>query len=166
MSTAALSNPLGIKLQVTGMTCASCVMRVEKTLKAVPGVKRGERQPGDGGGICQCRCFRDGGFADRGHSQGRLRRGDHRNNALVEGMTCASCVARVEKALRKVPGVSGATVNLATEKATIQALSTVPVSALKAAIEKAGYAAKDVQQDRPHQPLGCRSGGQWRSALR
>jgi Cu+-exporting ATPase len=64
-------------------------------------------------------------------------------------MTCASCVARVEKALRKVPGVSGAIVNLATEKATIQALSTVPVSALKAAIEKAGYAAKDVQHDRP-----------------
>ena len=40
MSTAALSKPLAIKLQVTGMTCASCVMRVEKTLKAVPGVQR------------------------------------------------------------------------------------------------------------------------------
>jgi Cu+-exporting ATPase len=38
MSTTALANPQGIKLLVTGMTCASCVMRVEKTLKAVPGV--------------------------------------------------------------------------------------------------------------------------------
>jgi hypothetical protein len=74
MSTAALSNPLGIKLQVTGMTCASCVMRVEKTLEAVPGRPAGERQPGDGGGIRQCRCFRDGGFAGRGHPQSRLRR--------------------------------------------------------------------------------------------
>ncbi len=67
----------------------------------------------------------------------------------VEGMTCASCVSRVEKALRKVPGVSSAAVNLATEKATIQALSTVPVSTLKAAIEKAGYAVKDLQEDKP-----------------
>jgi Cu+-exporting ATPase len=68
---------------------------------------------------------------------------------LVEGMTCASCVARVEKALLKVPGVSGATVNLATERASIQALSTVPVAALKSAIEKAGYAAKELQDVKP-----------------
>ncbi|WP_414636863.1 heavy-metal-associated domain-containing protein [Aquabacterium sp.] len=51
----------------------------------------------------------------------------------VTGMTCASCVARVEKALPKVPGVSAATVNLATEKASIQALSTVPTSSKVAA---------------------------------
>jgi Cu+-exporting ATPase len=64
----------------------------------------------------------------------------------VEGMTCASCVVRVEKALLEVPGVCSATVNLATEKAAIRALSTVPVSVLKAAIEKAGYAAKAVRE--------------------
>jgi Cu+-exporting ATPase len=67
----------------------------------------------------------------------------------VEGMTCASCVTRVERALLKVPGVSSAVVNLATEKATIQALSTVPLPSLKAAIEKAGYAARDVQDETP-----------------
>jgi P-type Cu+ transporter len=59
-------------------------------------------------------------------------------------MTCASCVMRVEKALLKVPGVSSASVNLATEQATVQTLSRVPVSVLKAAIEKAGYAATEV----------------------
>jgi Cu+-exporting ATPase len=64
----------------------------------------------------------------------------------VTGMTCASCVARVEKALLRVPGVSGATVNLATETATIQAPSSVPVAALKTAIEKAGYAADEVRE--------------------
>jgi Cu+-exporting ATPase len=67
----------------------------------------------------------------------------------IEGMTCASCVARVEKALNKVPGVSSASVNLATERATVNAVPGVSVSALKAAVEKAGYAAKDVQAALP-----------------
>ena len=62
----------------------------------------------------------------------------------VAGMTCASCVARVEKALLKVSGVSSASVNLATDRATVQAAAAVPVSALQAAIEKAGYTANEV----------------------
>ena len=72
----------------------------------------------------------------------------------VTGMTCASCVMRVEKALLKVPGVSGATVNLATEQASIQALPTVPVATLKTAIEKAGYAARDPQDGKPQTATG------------
>jgi Cu+-exporting ATPase len=41
-------------------------------------------------------------------------------NIPIEGMTCASCVARVEKALQDVPGVSRASVNLATERAAVE----------------------------------------------
>jgi Cu+-exporting ATPase len=67
----------------------------------------------------------------------------------VVGMTCASCVMRVEKALKAVPGVESASVNLATEKATVVALSTVPVPTLKAAVEKAGYTARDVAEEQP-----------------
>lgn len=63
----------------------------------------------------------------------------------IEGMTCASCVGRVEKALLSVPGVSAAAVNLATEKATITALDGVSFATLAAAIDKAGYAAKPVE---------------------
>ncbi len=74
---------------------------------------------------------------------------DIKTTLQIEGMTCASCAARVEKALLKVPGVSSASVNLATEKANIQALSTVSVPALKAAIEKAGYAASEIQDASP-----------------
>jgi P-type Cu+ transporter len=58
----------------------------------------------------------------------------------VGGMTCASCVARVERALKKVPGVDSAAVNLATEKATVSYDATsAEVEALMSAIEGAGY---------------------------
>ena len=59
----------------------------------------------------------------------------------VQGMTCASCVARVERALRKVPGVTDASVNLATETATVHGSAKV-VEAAIAAIRKAGYEAR------------------------
>ena len=59
----------------------------------------------------------------------------------VSGMTCASCVRRVEKALQAVPGVQAASVNLATEQAAVKALPNVPVGALTAALDKAGYPA-------------------------
>ncbi len=59
----------------------------------------------------------------------------------IEGMTCASCVLRVEKALKKVPGVTGATVNLATETASIDAAPGTLPSALEAAVAQAGYTA-------------------------
>ena len=57
----------------------------------------------------------------------------------VDGMTCASCVARVEKALAAVPGVRQASVNLATESANVRAEPSVPLAGLRAAVEKAGY---------------------------
>jgi Cu+-exporting ATPase len=61
----------------------------------------------------------------------------------VGGMTCASCVARVERALKKVPGVGGATVNLATEKATVSFdAEACEVGSLLGAIENAGYEAR------------------------
>jgi len=57
----------------------------------------------------------------------------------IRGMTCASCVRRVERALAGVPGVETAAVNLATEEATVDAAGGVPIEALRAAVEKAGY---------------------------
>ncbi|EIJ46811.1 heavy metal translocating P-type ATPase [Herbaspirillum sp. GW103] len=60
----------------------------------------------------------------------------------IEGMSCASCVMRVEKALKKVPGVTDVSVNLATERASIATADTVAPAILIAAIEKAGYQAR------------------------
>ncbi len=59
----------------------------------------------------------------------------------ISGMTCASCVARVEKALKAVPGVRDASVNLATERAAVQG-EGLDLQAILAAVEQAGYAAR------------------------
>ena len=57
----------------------------------------------------------------------------------IEGMTCASCVGRVEKALKAVAGVKEVSVNLATERATVNAASSTLAASLVAAVQKAGY---------------------------
>ena len=57
----------------------------------------------------------------------------------IEGMTCASCASRIEKGLAELPGVQEATVNLATEEASVVADGTVDAAALRGAIEHAGY---------------------------
>jgi heavy metal translocating P-type ATPase len=70
---------------------------------------------------------------------------DQELDLAIEGMTCASCVARVEKALQKVPGVSRASVNLATERATILApAGTVSTAALEQAVRGIGYEARAI----------------------
>ena len=68
----------------------------------------------------------------------------------ISGMTCASCVRRVERALGKVEGVETASVNFAAENARVTLAAPVPVEVLVAAVEKAGYAAKpaDTSNDR------------------
>ncbi|MDR5825524.1 heavy metal translocating P-type ATPase [Caballeronia sp. LZ043] len=67
----------------------------------------------------------------------------------VSGMTCASCVMRVEKVLKRVPGVESVAVNLATEKATVHASAAVSDDQLVAAVAKAGYEAALVVPEAP-----------------
>jgi Cu+-exporting ATPase len=63
----------------------------------------------------------------------------------ITGMTCASCAGRVERALRKVPGVTGASVNLANERAHIEVADSIDPQSLIAAVDKAGYGASLAQ---------------------
>lgn len=68
----------------------------------------------------------------------------------IEGMTCASCVARVEKSLLKVPSVASASVNLATRRATVQLSKGTDLDPLFKAVEKAGYKAARTPEAHHH----------------
>jgi len=67
----------------------------------------------------------------------------------VDGMTCAACAARVERALRAVPGVAEASVNMATEIARVRADEPLAFDGLQAAVRKAGYAARAPETPAP-----------------
>ena len=71
----------------------------------------------------------------------------HETDIEIGGMTCASCVARVERALKRVPGVTAAEVNLATERARVRTVSDAPVEPLLAAVRDAGYEARPIEAD-------------------
>lgn len=136
-----------ISLPIEGMTCASCVGRVERALKAVPGVagavvnlateKASITTNAPVNRATLIKAVEDVGYTVSASfstpSSASL-------EVAIEGMTCASCVGRVEKALKAVPGVTNAVVNLATEKATVQ--GTADTAAVVAAIVSAGYDAR------------------------
>jgi Cu+-exporting ATPase len=82
----------------------------------------------------------------------------------IGGMTCASCVTRVEKTLKKQPGVQAASVNLATERAELQLDAGTPVAPLLAAVAKAGYAAQVHEADAPDAPRAATHDG-WKVAI-
>jgi len=154
-----------LTLPVEGMTCASCVGRVERALAKVPGVAQAtvnlttesaavtlaERVPAESLAAAVERA----GYAVP-HDSAELR---------IEGMTCASCVARVERALKAVPGVLSATVNLATEQAHVERLrGSAGAAALMAAVQKAGYTAHVLVADQPPPPAAASRDG-WKVAL-
>ena len=131
-----------LKISIEGMTCASCALRVEKALRAVPGVTAASVNAASDTARVETSAAADTAAlaaAVRGAGYGVATR---TLTLEVQDMTCASCVGRVEKALLKVPGVLSASVNLATESASVQALSTVADSALLAAVKGAGYGAR------------------------
>ncbi|CAJ4167438.1 copper-translocating P-type ATPase [Burkholderia pseudomallei] len=151
------------EFDIAGMTCASCVGRVEKALAQVPGVARAtvnlatEKATVDADADAH---------VDTARLIDAVKRAGYRASPVsdpasalapspeiaaartaieldIAGMTCASCVGRVEKALAQVPGVARATVNLATEKATVDADADAHVDTARLidAVKRAGYRA-------------------------
>jgi Au+-exporting ATPase len=138
-----------ISLPIDGLTCASCVGRVERALRAVPGVDGAsvnlatERASiTTRSGVARAALVE--AVENVGYSVPAALSGPAGTMELsVEGMTCASCVGRVERALKTVPGVTEAVVNLATERATVR--GTADAAALIAAIGEAGYDARTIR---------------------
>ncbi|MBK4721716.1 copper-translocating P-type ATPase [Azospirillum sp. YIM DDC1] len=134
-----------LDIGISGMTCASCVGRVEKALSRLPGVTdvsvnlATERArvafAGDPDPRAVAEAIENVGFEPQRQEF----------DLTVGGMTCASCVARVEKALLRVPGVESAAVNLATERAHVTAYAgTVDAARLAEAVEMTGFTAASV----------------------
>ncbi|MEE9285468.1 MAG: heavy metal translocating P-type ATPase [Dehalococcoidia bacterium] len=135
------------ELPIEGMTCASCVSHVEKALGGVEGVRAAsvnlatqqatvEYDPSTASVDAMAEAVRDAGYAVRSKQL----------TFVVEGMTCASCVAHVEKALQGAPGVTAVRVNLATERATVETVTdAISVAALSQAVEEAGYRLRAIE---------------------
>lgn len=71
----------------------------------------------------------------------------------IEGMSCASCAARIERKLKTVPGVTEASVNFASHRAYVSAKEGTGLPQLQQAVEQAGYSAKPYEAQRPSEPL-------------
>ncbi|CAN5261080.1 copper-translocating P-type ATPase CopA1 [soil metagenome] len=130
-----------LSIGIEGMTCASCVARVEKALQAIPGVSKASVNLATESAQVMATPAVDFSSLRGAVEKAGYEVAQEEVNLDVEGMTCASCVNRVEKALLKVDGVTQASVNLATESARVKAGSGVSPEALIQAIAHAGYAA-------------------------
>ena len=161
-----------IDIPIQGMTCASCVGRVEKAIRSVEGVAVAnvnlaterayvEFAPSEANPAAVADAIRAAGYEPF----------ENTIELKIDGMTCASCVNRVEKALGRVPGVESASVNLATERASIRYLGNADiVDRLIGAVEQTGYEAKpvqrvDAQADGEREARATEIAGLWRSVL-
>ncbi len=137
---------------VDGMTCASCVRRVEKALEKVDGVQQAQvNLATETATVTALESVTPdtlrSAVEKAGYTPGTITEPQPEPQTIddisvsfeVDGMTCASCVRRVEKALEKVPGVSNVGVNLATETATVHIDQSVTADAIEAAVTGAGY---------------------------
>ncbi|WP_375259860.1 heavy metal translocating P-type ATPase [Citreimonas sp.] len=135
-----------IQFDVTSMTCAGCAGRAERALAAVPGVESASvsiaSHRATVAGDADAATLRDA-LAKAGYPAQETR-----ITLDIEGMSCASCAGRVERALTALPGVLDAQVNLATDTVVVRVLSgAVPTDALVRAVGDAGYGARQVGDD-------------------
>jgi Cu+-exporting ATPase len=131
----------GLRLPIVGMTCASCVGRVERALQKVPGVRAASVNLATEAATLELAPSVTTEALATAIAQAGYAVAQQEFDLAIRGMTCASCVARVEKALAKAPGVLSASVNLATERAHVVAIAGVGVEALRKAVAAAGYEA-------------------------
>ncbi|MFZ2634872.1 MAG: heavy metal translocating P-type ATPase [Rectinemataceae bacterium] len=133
------------QLDIRGMTCTACAAANERAVRKLPGISEASVNFATE----TMKVAYDESATDLDAIKAAVKKAGYEAFERIEareatipigGMTCASCAAAVERALKKVPGVESASVNLATEKATIRYdAAATRVSELKAAIKAAGY---------------------------
>lgn len=137
-----------VNLGIKGMTCAACSTRIEKTLNNMDGVD------------ARVNLAMENATVEYDPDQVNIEEITSKIDKLgyeveiekkeldVYGMTCAACSSRIEKVLNKMPGVSSASVNLASETATVEYTpGTVDLDSIIEKIRKIGYDAKVRQED-------------------
>jgi Cu+-exporting ATPase len=132
--------PEKARIHVTGMTCTTCAATIEKGLAQTPGVEKADVSFAsekasieyDPSKVNLARIAKT--ISELGYKIATKK-----SIFPVSGMTCASCVARVEAALSSVPGVVSASVNLASEKATVEYVEGADIAEMQRAVRDAGY---------------------------
>ena len=136
-------------MPISGMSCASCVSRIEKGLSKIQGVSDAKvnfaaekatiaYDPSQLNSFDLVRIISELGYKAR----------TQKVILPVQGMSCASCVNRIRATLRQVPGVVAANINFATEKGTVEyTLGQVTIKDLAKAIEAAGYKILEIDED-------------------
>jgi Cu+-exporting ATPase len=159
------------ELDIGGMTCASCAMRVEKALAKVPGVARVSVNLATEKATVEAAADAASTAALTSELVAAVKKAGYEATPIVApepappstdsadtanfaigGMTCSACSNRVEKVLARVPGVASASVNLATEEASVRLHAPLDAETrerLVAAVQKAGYEATPIVKDAP-----------------
>jgi P-type Cu+ transporter len=160
-----IPSPVQRLVRVTGMSCASCATRIESALGKLPAVQSvsvnlatDEVLIGSATVLAPeavVETIRAAGYDVETLS----------SELQIGGLSCASCVSRVEKALLKVPGVLRAAVNLATEKALVESSTPLSFATLAAAVEAAGYKASPVASTQPPALRGWDAPAWWPVAV-
>ncbi len=152
-----------VTLIIEGMTCASCSAAVERVTKKLPGVESSQvnlatnrarivYDPEQVNIEMLCQKIERAGFGAREEKKASAENQEITLN--IEGMTCASCSAAVERVTRKLPGVISSEVNLTTNKAHIvYDPSQVKLADIKLKIEKAGFVPKDIEKEDRNEEL-------------
>lgn len=136
------------RFPVTGMTCASCVRRVENAIREAPGVTSASVNLATESADVALAPGADPALVIAAIQRAGYDVPAETIQIDIDGMTCASCVGRVEKALGATPGVVSASVNLATGRATVQARAgATDRAALAGAVRKAGYEPRELTAD-------------------
>ena len=152
-----------ISLKIPDMHCASCAKRIEAALEPIEGIVTGAINPASREARIE---YAD---ADALHAAAEALTGagfspaTEKRNVSIEGMHCASCVHRIEEELGRLPQVVDASVNLASNRATIELLEGGEISAVLDAIRRAGYEAS---ADSGHGDSARRREAEERTSLR